>query len=54
VIVRGARQQLRAAAEDVASQVQVVGATAKKRRLMGALELAAKVKQVKDLHLVLK
>lgn len=54
VMVQASRQQLRSAAEEVAAQIQVVGATRKKQRLMGALELASKVKKAKELHLLLK
>jgi hypothetical protein len=54
VMVQASRQQLRMAAEEVAAQMQVVGATRKKQRLMGALELASRVKQARDLHHSLK
>lgn len=54
VMVQAARQQLRMAAEEVSSQIMVVGATRKKQRLMGALELASRVKAAKDLHAQLK
>jgi hypothetical protein len=54
VMARGARQQLRAAADDVAAQIGVVGSTRKKQRLMGALELAAHVRRVRELPLLLK
>ncbi|KAI8472247.1 MAG: hypothetical protein J3K34DRAFT_519870 [Monoraphidium minutum] len=54
VMVQGARQQLRMAADDVSAQITIVGATRKKQRLMGALELASRVKQAKDLEVALK
>ena len=53
-MVQAARQQLRMAAEEVSSQIMVVGATRKKQRLMGALELVCRVKAAKDLHTQLK
>jgi hypothetical protein len=49
VVVQGCRQQLRAAADGVAAQIRVVGATARKQRMMAALELAARVRQARDL-----
>lgn len=48
-MVRAARQQLRAASDDVAAQVHVVATTAKKQRLMGTLELAAQLRRVRAL-----
>jgi hypothetical protein len=53
-MAKASRTQLRAAREDVASQILVVGATRKKQRLMGTLELAAQVGVAKDLGLYLK
>lgn len=53
-MVRSARAQLRAASDDVTSQIQISGATARKQRLLAALELAVKVQEARDLPALVK
>ncbi|KAF8057730.1 CPK24 [Scenedesmus sp. PABB004] len=54
VICCGTRAALRAAGEDVATQLRVITCTRRKQAAMGALQAASRIKQVKDLQQALR